>query len=259
MTVEDRTSWRIVEASVTGPHHVRNGLPNQDAHGHREFGPGLLAIAVADGAGSAARADEGSQLAVAAALDTAETMLTGDRPYAGAEWQSFAERYARGTLRRFDDSLRASSSPAEFATTLLSVIVAPPWFVCFSIGDGFLLAERDPGGIHLLVPPPLDREFMGGTVFLTSPERVREQRLELLHDPRLRGLALCTDGLIEGLLNYAQDRGGRACPVAPPETIAYFDYVRDPAHGADGLNRALSSNDFAATSGDDKTVAMVVR
>src|SRR5690606_40378653 len=54
------TSWKVVAASVAGPHHVRDGLPCQDAHTYRLQGDYLIAV-ISDGAGSACYSQLGSQ------------------------------------------------------------------------------------------------------------------------------------------------------------------------------------------------------
>jgi serine/threonine protein phosphatase PrpC len=66
------SNWRVLGASVVGVSHVAHGTPCQDAHAHRLLPGGLLAVAVADGAGSASRSDEGAKAAVEAALDALE-------------------------------------------------------------------------------------------------------------------------------------------------------------------------------------------
>ncbi len=62
-------TWRAYGASVRGTSHTGTGLPCQDAHGWRFLSSGI-ACAVADGLGSAARADAGAQIVVAAALNS---------------------------------------------------------------------------------------------------------------------------------------------------------------------------------------------
>ena len=67
-----RSHWRIASATSAGSAHLKNGLPNQDAvfHALVETSRHQVAIAaVADGAGSATRSDEGSQIAAAAAVN----------------------------------------------------------------------------------------------------------------------------------------------------------------------------------------------
>ena len=77
----DSTSWNVVGASVQGTSHQQNDdIPCQDAHGYRVLLNGVIVIAVADGAGSATRSDEGAQRAVKQALDSLERDLAYDAP-----------------------------------------------------------------------------------------------------------------------------------------------------------------------------------
>ena len=62
-------AWRVVAASAAGSAHLARGLPCQDAWAWRCLPTGPLLAAVADGAGSAARAELGAALAVEAVMD----------------------------------------------------------------------------------------------------------------------------------------------------------------------------------------------
>lgn len=265
MAAPFQAGWRVVDVSVTGPNHVSHHLPNQDAMRHMAIGGRCYALAVADGAGSASLAEHGSQLAVSAAGAAALRVFGTAVPTSLAEWRGAATTYATECLRLFDSALavkaRETDPPAgraDFATTLLTVVASPPWFAYVSVGDGFLVVDRRPGGPHLVVPPPMGREHLGETVFLTSAHREAAVLCEVLYDPCVRGLALCTDGLIEGVLTYSRAADGAMWPVAPPEFGRYFEYFRDPAKHPADLAHILESRDFAATSGDDKTMLLAV-
>ena len=60
--IED--SWRVVGVSVVGTSHLDRAVPCQDAHRYQVLSGGELLVAVADGAGSAARAEAGASRAV---------------------------------------------------------------------------------------------------------------------------------------------------------------------------------------------------
>src|SRR5690349_18624094 len=62
-------TWRAVGASVAGAGHLARGIGCEDASAVEVLDDGTLLIAVADGAGSAARSSEGSTRVVAAAMD----------------------------------------------------------------------------------------------------------------------------------------------------------------------------------------------
>src|SRR3954468_16016063 len=62
-------TWRALGASVAGAGHRARGIGCEDASSVEVLDDGTLLVAVADGAGSAPRASEGSTRAVAAAMD----------------------------------------------------------------------------------------------------------------------------------------------------------------------------------------------
>src|SRR5262245_54307224 len=68
--------WRLASASETGAGHLRTSTPCQDAHAFQLVGREWLALALADGAGSAARSEVGSRVAVEAALRILATHLS---------------------------------------------------------------------------------------------------------------------------------------------------------------------------------------
>ena len=254
--------WRVVPASVTGPDHLARGVENQDAFGYRRLGDGQV-LAVADGAGSRYRASLGSLLAVQAACDAAGEVL-GVPPAGGAAWRQAAQRWVRTILRLFDRRLAAvvgsgaAALRSDCATTLLAVVAHPPRYLYANLGDGFLVVQHGDGGPHLVAPP--DRG--GGdveTVFLTSAGRTDALRVGLLEDDAVRGLALCTDGLIEAVL--AADRWPDGSPrlYAPADFAGYFAAVRGTRPEVADLSRRLQSAELAATSRDDKTMVLAVR
>jgi Protein phosphatase 2C len=264
-----RAGWVVVPATVTGPSHIRDGTSNQDRYRIGAPTSAVRVFAVADGAGSRQRSAEGAQFAVDAACRVADELFGGGAPDTLADWDRALAAHAHGCLRAFDedvngrvDSIRRSGTGTgsareartDFATTLLVVVAAAPWFGYWSVGDGFLVAYRDPGGAQLVLPPPLEREHSGQTVFLTSRQRDAQLRRGVLVDDNVVGLALCTDGLIEGLLGL--DKGGY---LAPPDLNAYFRRFSDPAADPGELSRQLQTPDFAASSGDDKTIVLAVR
>jgi hypothetical protein len=266
--------WRVTAASVIGAGHVRGNLPNQDRWRSAPVGSGTHLLTVADGAGSRSRAEFGAEFAVAAAHDAA-TGTFGTRPGTLREWRAAAARFAVACLREFDRKVteevarivRHESADVlldedelwrSFGTTLLAVVTAPP-FLCFvSVGDCFLVVDRDPGGPHLVVAPP-ERDHAGGTVFLTSKARERHLSHGVVVDDRIRGLAVCSDGVSEGMLDTRVTPDGRLQQLAPAEFGSYFTHFGDPRTTSEELGAKLRSPEFAATSSDDKTIVMAVR
>lgn len=271
-TGDVHTGWRITAASVIGAGHVRGKLPNQDRWLAEPVGPGVQLLTVADGAGSRSRAELGAEFAVTAAHRAAAAVFGVGQPATLAYWRLATARFAKACLSEFDrlvgDEMRQlrrqESDAAEeelwrsFGTTLLAVVTAPP-YVCFvNVGDCFLVVDRDPGGPHLIVAPP-EREHAGGTVFLTSRGRDRHLSYGVVVDDRIRGLAVCSDGVSEGMLATQTAVDGRLQHRAPAEFGSYFAHFGNPSTTSAELDAKLRSPEFAATSNDDKTIVMAVR
>jgi serine/threonine protein phosphatase PrpC len=272
--VRSGTSWRIVTASVIGPGHVRANLPNQDRLIVHPVDARSCLYAVADGAGSRSRSDQGAEFAVTAASEAADSVFKSRRLPPGLnEWCTAMEEFRAFCNRRFDryvneaaQEIRASeASPTsveklrgEFATTVLTVVAAPPCFGYFSIGDCFLVVDRQPGEPALVVASP-EREHAGATTFMTSRDRDHHTSTGVIVDDRIRAIALCSDGVAEGMLSSRQGPDGKLQYVAPPEFRTYFDHFGNSRIDRNGLSAKLASADFAATSSDDKTIVMAVR
>lgn len=265
--------WRVISASVAGPNHTSLGIENQDNLRQGPVGDGLHLLAVADGAGSQPRSAHGSRLSVDAAWEAADRVFAR-KPRSLNDWHAVLGEYAKACLRQFDELVDRAITPlrarptatgvstvarAEFATTLLAVVADPPFYAFVCVGDGFLVMERAPGGSHLMVPPPSGRRTANETVFMTSAGRGEDLRKGLIVDTGARGIALCTDGLIDGLLDVRRGPDGVTYPCAPADFDAYFAAFRAPGVDGSELSRKLQSKEFAASSGDDKTMLMAVQ
>lgn len=169
-------------ATAIGPYHVQAGLPNQDAQGfvHQDD---LLLLAVADGAGSLARSDEGSELAVSTAIQSAWKSLSGNQEpdIVGALARAVLD--ARSGLLGLDYWREAGS-------TLVVAALSPESFAVAALGDSFAVAEHSSGELALVQPPAVG-EFANITELLGSPDpTVRICSGDL---GALSGLALCSD------------------------------------------------------------------
>lgn len=262
--------WRVVAASATGGRHLEAARENQDAWVYRSLNGGRFVVAVADGAGSREYSAIGSRLAVHAASDSARPLLAAGPPEDAVGWSRFASGWAQACTAAYAAlvvaasgvfaAARADGEPgtAGFATTLLAVLASPPWFGYLAVGDSFLVARREPGGVHLVVPPP-PAPHRAVTSFLTAAGNGAVLRSGVIADARLTGLALCTDGMAEAVLDSDRGPDGEVRYLAPAEFAGYFEVFADPKRSATELTDSLHSPDVAATSGDDKTMVLAVR
>ncbi|RPJ52463.1 MAG: protein phosphatase 2C domain-containing protein [Chloroflexi bacterium] len=81
-------AWQVVGAVVRGVSHERLGMPCQDAQDYRLLPGGILLVALADGAGSAAFSDQGARAAVNEALHALAGSFEPGLPADNEAWQA---------------------------------------------------------------------------------------------------------------------------------------------------------------------------
>jgi hypothetical protein len=235
-----------VALSVTGSSHLRGGRGGDDACRLRSAG-GAWLVAVADGAGSAPRAAEGSNLVAS----TAASWLMRN-PITAAD--SSPEKQLRRCLAVAHTRLRIRAETLgceaeELATTLLVAIVRPKLALAIGVGDGAIVVrDRERGYLTL------HREQKTGAAnvsdFVTDDDyavRATFTRLE----GRFDALAGMTDGLEP--LAFTPDRS----PFAP-----FFDPLlacakRDsPGEARRRLKEFLTCDRLRAATDDDLTLVL---
>lgn len=188
-------------ATAIGPYHIQAGLPNQDAYDLITTDD-FITLAVADGAGSLARSDEGSELAVEVAagmaadllLDSKRNGTTPDLPKILAE-SILEARSAMFTL----DYWR------EAGCTLVLAVLLEESFAVAVIGDSFSVVQQSNGKLTLIQPPSVG-EFANITKLLTSNEATVSVCSGLTSD--LKGLALCSDAFEHSTLEQRVPTAG---------------------------------------------------
>ena len=245
-------TWRAYGASVRGTSHRRSGLPCQDAHGWRELPAGGLLCAVADGLGSAPRADEGAQRAVAAALDALAAALTAAPAAPAASDEAAIAGSLRAAFAAARAALERDADPnplRDYATTLLLAAVTPGWTAVGQIGDGAVVGHWPDGRLETLSLPQRG-EYANETTPLTSPDALARLQVRVWPAP-LRALALFSDGLQGLCINLATG--------APFERFfaPFLQALAGPFDGeATGTRLAafLESARVCARTDDDKTL-----
>ena len=236
-------TWRAVGASVEGASHVARGVGCQDAHGVVTAPDGSLVVVVADGAGSAPRAAEGSALAVEATLDTLDWLLAVESPSVAVERAVGA---ARAALEESDDL-------SALATTLLVVVVGSEEVAVARVGDGFAVARLDDGSLELLSADG-EREFLNETTFLSSSDW--EPSVSVRPSTGVSGVAVLTDGL--QLLAFDLTAGRPHAPFFEP-LFAFAAAADCDAASEHELAAFLGSERVAARTDDDVTLVLCSR
>ena len=188
-------AWHCVGASVRGTSHQQTAKPCQDYCSWRFAKLGdeeVVLIALADGAGSADRSEEGSRLVV-------ETLLYEVSRYDGPSGQITASdavlwlQKVRATIQAYADEQNCGVE-AFHATALLAVLGGTR-SVFVQVGDGGWVVEDDNG--FQAVTWPQTGEYANVTVFVTSNHALEQMQFRVIDGP-MRAVAGFTDG-VQGL------------------------------------------------------------
>ena len=225
---------RVLGASVRGPIHRRDGLPNQDAMGW--WGPdqrGSVVVAVADGHGNhkSFRSQLGAQLAVAVgvsfgrtwAADDAEPRSPSDPDFAAVaaqivgRWTAAVQVHVDKVPLREEELAAVEAQdggPARqaveaepvlaYGATLLLTVVQESSAIFLQLGDGDILVVAPSGRTSR--PMPDDSRLMGNettSLCMRGAERQFRCRTRSLVDEEAAVLILATDGLGNAYPNEA--------------------------------------------------------
>ncbi len=257
--MEIRTAaWGVLGASVVGTSHTARGLLCQDAHqglllddGTAE---GTLIVAVADGAGSAARSGEGALEAVRASTQFLAGCFRSGRPIDDHAWEALlcgAMLHARRAL----EELAAATGEAtlrDFASTLLLTVATETHVAALQLGDGAIVFRSPAGALEVLAPPAAG-EYVNETTFLTAPDPAAHAVLTVRPAAAVDGLALLTDGLQALALELATNT------AHAPFFAPLFDYVAQQEADGEELVALLASDRVNDRTDDDKTLVLAVR
>jgi serine/threonine protein phosphatase PrpC len=178
----------IFGATVRGPGHIADGVPNQDAWGHGRVGPGHVVV-VSDGMGSRRDAQDGARAACRAVIDAVR------------QWRRHPDApvdVLLGLVHLLWRARVAPKSPEDCACTCLFAVVEPDGSgITAQLGDG-LVVLRDGNSVSTLATRPGD-EFVNETGALGVTSRISAWT-KLRFEKHTRSIVLCTDGVADDLL-----------------------------------------------------------
>ena len=234
---------------------MERDVPCQDAHLYRVLPEGHLVIAVADGAGSAARSDEGARLAVQQAILSLEIVLSDSIPTDELLWRAtMAQCFADAGDAIAQLAAQDGSSLRVFATTLTCAVVTPDQLIVGQIGDGLAVASDGEGNLLATVRPQRG-EYANEAYFLTMPQAGDYVDVQV-HALTVRALAMSTDGLLRLALKLP------AYAPHPPFFKPLFAFIAaagDTALAGQQLAGFLASPRVCARTDDDKTLVLAAR
>jgi hypothetical protein len=248
-------AWRIIGAAVRGSAHERMDLPCQDALGYWVTPGGAALIFVADGAGTAERAEQGAQTAVRAALSTVEARLSTGIPQDEGGWRNLIEESFYHARRSLEDLAAGEAIPLQaFATTLACAVALDGLLVTGQVGDCVVVAGNEQGELFAAALPQRG-EYANETYFLTSEDAL--ERLEVGVFPEsITALALLSDGLTRLALQLPSYQPHR--PFFDP-LLSFAARAQDLTLAEERLTAFLLSERVRARTDDDKTLILAVR
>lgn len=256
--------WTILGASVAGVKHLRSGQVCQDAYWHGVLPTGEALLIVSDGAGSASRAEEGSQLAVLAAASFLVTELMTQVPLNQAAWREVVARAFHAVERAIcAQSTATKIARREYSATLVLLILADEWTACGLVGDCAAVVRRTDGTLVSLCAPQRG-EYANTTNFATHPAAHQWLDIAVLAEP-VDCAAVLSDGLLELAMNVGHNR-----PFAPffnplfsfATVVAGADDAApeiDAEEAERQIEAFLASERVTARTSDDKTLVIAQR
>ena len=242
-----------VAKSIVGESHKRGGLPLQDYSLYREDGDARILI-VADGAGSAARAEEGSQLLT-------ETLAQDLIESNGRAAFTNKERFRNSVLASIY-GLRARiierKHPLEdYHSTLTLALVYTDRTYWAHIGDGlitfFLQSRASPELCATVVSRPENGESSNETFFFTDQNLERHLRTGDVPQAIL-GCLLVSDGMEDFIFNPKEGVKERFCiPLIEELLSKKNDTQRDEL-----ISSVLTDKRTNAFTNDDKSLAIYI-
>ena len=182
--------WSSWGASVTGPGHAMNGIPNQDAWSVEHYSWGDVLV-VSDGLGSCLHAEEGSQAACDAVKKAADFCFH-NRKMESPDMPALIQILWR--------ILIFPLPPEECSATCLFVIREKKGMAILGmLGDGLLAAVKSEGNVDLLSANK-DESFSNFTSSLSSANPECDWKIVRSPESAYRGFLLCTDGIADDLL-----------------------------------------------------------
>lgn len=243
--------WRYAAAHATGTSHIKAGLPCQDRLACAVLGNRTLVAAVADGAGSAALAERGAEIAVETVVRCLSRALDAGRSDYGAMLREAAVGAREAVLT---EAQKHGSEPRDLASTLLVAVVGPSGGGALQIGDGVIVVN-DGGDGWCWVFWPQRGEYANTTHFLTDEDAAERLQVEPFGG-KVTDVALMTDGLQALALHYA------SMSVHEPFFHGMFRPLLD-ADGANEINhlsasleRFLSSERVGSRTDDDVSLIL---
>lgn len=183
--------------SIVGTSHVGKNIPCQDSHRYELLANGWMAIAVADGVGSAKHSEVASKMACDAFIETCKTSITQETQMSETKdiiqkAYKIADRQIKNHVYQIDDII------TDYDTTLSTVIYDGKHIVYGHSGDGGIVVLTTSGDyIKVTQPQKADDGIC------VVPLRAGEAHWEFgLCEAEVASILLATDGVYDNFMPY---------------------------------------------------------
>ena len=246
-------AWRVVAASIRGSAHERAKMPCQDAHHWEALPDGTLVAAVADGAGTAALAEVGADVASRTAIETMRIRRAAQPlPTDDGSWKTLLADVLRTAKKAVEEEAEARGvMERELATTLILVVATDQLVAAVQVGDGGVVITDDEDHI-ISITAPTRGEYINETTFLASSDSLDTAMIKVWW-----GIAKAVCVFSDGLQMLALKM-----PEATPHDMFFsplFQFVSkasDDAWAQERLTAFLRSGRVTERTDDDLTLLL---
>lgn len=247
--------WKEVSHSATGVIHQNEDVPCQDYAQCRVFDD-VIVGAVADGAGSAKYADEGSRLAVWTVINWFQRIIESESDELSASWfqeqtKNVFTKIVKEVIEKFQGEAQEKHCQIrDLACTLIIFIANPQWLAAMQIGDGLIVVSCGNSQDYQLLFKPDKGEFINETTFVTCAHAVEEMKVKVISSPRF--ISVATDGLENVAIKL---RDWQAFPPFFKTLETYLKTTPNPKEDR-YLDNLLNCQQLNARTTDDKTLLL---
>lgn len=241
-------------------HHTRGrghelaGVVGQDRTAYRSRG-GIQVLCLADGAGSASRAELGAQtLAEQGCKLLAESFTDLIATKDGAQAKKEILQSLLSRLERVAEKHKCSVE--DLASTFLAVATNGARFITIHVGDGVVGYLKE--GELRVISAPDNAEFANQTTFVTSADALATVRLARGSLDGAGGFILMSDGASSSLYNYRTHELAPACEKLIQAVAAQPPRLTKSSESRKRLKRFVETKLRAATK-DDCSIGVLAR
>ncbi|NLG73232.1 MAG: protein phosphatase 2C domain-containing protein [Chloroflexi bacterium] len=259
-------AWKVAAAAAAGSSHERLNLPCQDALGYQILHSdserdGILVAALADGAGSAQRSEQGARTAVDTALQflTAYLQEEGLPQQEGAWSLLLDEAFTAAQLALYQLADEEDLPVRSYATTLSCLVAHAGGYALATLGDG-VVVSLDAAGDLALVNRLQRGEYANETYFLTQDFALEQVQTVICSQPA-QGIVMMSDGLARLALSFPSQK-----PFEPffRPLFAFIESREQGVTAEDSeanlqLEAFLNSDRVRARTDDDKSLLIAVQ